>query len=147
MSAHFWQIYTSVLFYGHFNQLRVMNDQFSATSIQVASFFRAPRMPIFLILQLVILLTLKLCVLLIMHPGQQCDLQKPCPTHLYSCFTWNHAQWNLLFRSIFCLKESTAKLGLPPVPKHHQIYRLQGGRWNKKAIGKSVLFNQAPCCW
>lgn len=83
------------------------------------------------------------CVWLIMHPGQQFDLQKPCSTCLYTCFTWNHAQWNLLFCapqtwiwSIFHLKESIAKMGLPAVLKHPKIYRLQGGRWNKKATGK-----------
>lgn len=82
-------------------------------------------------------------VLLITHPGQQFDLQKPCLTSLYSCFTWNHAQWNLLFCvpetwiwSIFCLQESMAELGLPAVPKHHKIDHLQGGRRNKKATGK-----------
>lgn len=151
MSVYFWQISTSMLFYCHFNQLIVMNDQFSAASIHVASFFQAPRMPIFLIPQLVLLLILWLpamavCVSLslhIMHSGQQFDFQKPCPTCLYSCFTWSHAQWNLLLCapqtwiwSILCLKESIAKLGLPTVPKHSKIYRLQGGRWNKKATGK-----------
>lgn len=141
MSVHFCHIYTSMLFYCHFNQLIVMNDQFSAASIHLTSSFQAPRMPIFLIPQLLLLLTLGLPAMAVcmslhtMHPGQQFDFQKPFSTCLYRCFTWSHAQWNLLFSapqtwiwSIFCLKESIAKLGLPAVPKHCKMYHLQGGR-------------------
>lgn len=148
MAARFWQIYISTLLCCHFDQLVVMNDQFSPTSNQVAFTFQAPRMPIFLIPQLVLLLTLRLqkqqCVCFVHNVPWSAIWPSEALSHLSLYLL--HLEPCSVKLTVLCptnmdlenfrLKESIAKLGLPAVPKHRKIYHLQGGRWNKKATGK-----------